>query len=99
MGARNPGDYPRNLGEFRRRFPDDAACLGYLVETRWPDGFRCPACGADGAWVLGQRRLWECRSCRRQTSVTAGTVLHRSRLPLTSWFTAAYLVASLKPGI
>ena len=40
MGARNPGDYPRTLAEFYRRFPDDEACRRYLVETRWPDGFR-----------------------------------------------------------
>ena len=99
MGARKPGDYPRNLGQFRLRFPNDEACLRYLVETRWPDGFRCPACGAEGGWFMRRRGLWQCRACRRQTSVTAGTVLHRSRLPLTDWFTAAYLVASLKPGI
>jgi hypothetical protein len=43
--------------------------------------------------------VWQCRTCRRQTSVTAGTVLHRSKLPLTAWFVAAYLVTSLKPGI
>lgn len=99
MGARNLGDYPRNLGQFRRRFPDDEACLRYLVETRWPDGFRCPACGAELAWFLERRRLWQCRACRHQSSVTAGTVLHRSRVPLSDWFTAAYLVASLKPGV
>lgn len=99
MGARNLGDYPRNLGQFRRRFPDDEGCLRYLVETRWPDGFRCPACGAEGAWFLERRRLWQCRACRHQSSATAGTVLHRSRVPVADWFTAAYLVTSLKPGI
>jgi hypothetical protein len=46
VGARRQGDYPKNLADFYRRFPDDAACLRYLVETRWPDGFRCPAWGA-----------------------------------------------------
>lgn len=99
MGARTLGDYPRNLTQFRRRFPGDEACLHYLVETRWPEGFRCPRCGSPDACLLGTRRLWQCRSCRHQTSATAGTILHRSRLPLTAWFTAAYLMASLKPGI
>jgi len=101
MGGRRSGDYPRTLAEFYRRFPDDDACLRYLVETRWPDGFRCPACGGTGAAFLAARRLWQCsdRACRRQTSATAGTALHRSKLPLTTWFTAAYLVATLKPGI
>lgn len=99
MGGRKPGDYPRTLPEFYRRFPDDAACLRYLVETRWPDGFRCPRCGSDSARLLDGRRVWQCRSCRKQTSATAGTVLHRSKLPLMTWFAAAYLMTSLKPGI
>ncbi len=93
------GDYPHTLGEFFRRFPDDDACLRYLVETRWPGGFCCPRCGGSDAHLLTTRRLWVCRACRHHTSATAGTVLHRTRLPLTTWFAAAYLVASLKPGI
>lgn len=99
MGGRRSGDYPRTLGEFYRRFHDDDACLLYLVETRWPDGFRCPKCGGSDAGRLTTRRVWVCRSCRHHTSATAGTVLHRTRLPLTTWFAAAYLMASLKPGI
>jgi len=99
MGGKNLGDYPRDLGEFYRRFHDDDACLRYLVETRWPAGFRCPECGGSDAGQLTTRRVWVCRSCRHHTSATAGTVLHRTRLPLTTWFAAAYLVASLKPGI
>lgn len=99
MGARTRGDYPRTLAEFQRRFSDEESCLRYLVETRWPDGFRCPRCRSDDARLLSTRRLWQCRWCRRQTSVTAKTVLHRTRLPLTTWFAAAYLVSSLKPGI
>src|SRR5664280_347243 len=99
MGGRKPGDYPRTLAEFHHRFPDDEACLRYLVETRWPDGFRCPGCGRANARLLSTRGVWQCRACRRQTSATAGTVLHRMRQPLTAWFTAAYLMTSLKPGI
>lgn len=94
-----PARYPRNLRDFQRRFPDDAACLSYLADLRWPVGFRCPRCGSDAATMLTTRRLWQCRSCRKQTSLTAGTTLHRSRLSLTTWFWATYLVASLKPGI
>lgn len=99
MGGRKVGDYPRTLGEFYRRFPDDAACLAYLAETRWPDGFRCPGCGGREARTLRTRSTWVCRSCRRHVSPTAGTILHRSKLPLTTWFAAAYIVASLKPGV
>lgn len=99
MGGRTPDDYPKTLAEFSRRFPDDAACLRYLIETRWPDGFRCPRCGGSDAHLIETRPVWECRSCRKQTSATAGTILHRTQLPLTAWFTAAYLMTSLKPGI
>ena len=99
MGGREPGDYPRNLGEFYRRFHDDDACLRYLVETRWPAGFRCPKCDGSDGRLLTTRRVWVCHSCRHHASATAGTMLHRTRVPLTIWFAAAYLVASLKPGV
>lgn len=85
--------------DFQERFPDDAACLDYLAASRWPDGFRCPACGGRRAWVLERRHLWECAECHQQTSVTAGTVMHRTRTPLRLWFWAAYLVATHTPGI
>jgi transposase-like protein len=70
----------------------------FLLASRWPDGFLCPRCGHDGVYRLATRLLLQCRSCRHQTLVTAGTVLHRSRLPLSSWFAAAYLVTTHTPG-
>lgn len=93
-------DFPRSLLEFQRGFPDDAACAAYLTAARWPDGFVCPACGSLKGWAL-TTKAWthECAACRRQTSVTAGTVLHGSKLPLTVWFWAAYLMATHSNGI
>lgn len=85
--------------DFQERFPDDAACLEYLAASRWPEGFRCPACGGERAWVLERRHLWECAACHQQTSATAGTVMHGTRTPLRLWFWAAYLVATHTPGI
>ncbi len=85
--------------EFQERFPDDASCLEYLAASRWPDGYRCPVCDGRQAWVLERRHLWECAACHRQTSVTAGTVMHGTRMPLRLWFWAAYLVATHTPGI
>ena len=91
---------PRSLPEFEARFPDDAACARWLFEKRWPDGFRCPGCGHVKGWGLERGLLLvECARCHRQTSVTAGTVLHRSHLPLRLWFLAAWLVATHKNGI
>jgi len=90
-------DYPRTLLELERRFSTDGACREYMAALRWPDGFVCPGCGSDEAWAM-QDGLWLCRGCRRQASVTAGTIFHRTRLPLTLWFRAIWYVTSQKNG-
>lgn len=93
-------DFPRSILDFQRQFPDEAACAAWLAAGRWPEGFRCPVCGHDHAWELETKAwTWECAECRRQTSVTAGTVMHGSKLPLTAWFWAAYLMATHSNGI
>ena len=92
-------DFPKSLKEFQTRFRDDDACRQYLAACRWPTGFRCARCAEAEAFELPQRRLWQCKACGRQTSLTAGTVLHRTRLPLTVWFWAAYLVTTHTPGL
>lgn len=93
-------DFPRSLIEFQHRFPDEQACAAYLVAARWPEGFRCPACRHGRGWQLATKPFtWECANCGRQTSVTAGTVMHGSKLALTVWFWAAYLMATHSNGI
>ena len=94
-------DFPRALIEFQRRFPDEPACAAYLAAARWPEGFRCPVCRHDKGWALGAAKplTHECAACGRQTSVTAGTVMHGSKLALTVWFWAAYLMATHSNGI
>ena len=91
-------DYPRTLLEFERRFATEEACVAYAEGIRWPDGFRCPGCDSDHAWRTG-RGVWFCGRCRRQTSVTAGTVFEGTRKPLGLWFRAMWLVTSQKHGI
>jgi predicted RNA-binding Zn-ribbon protein involved in translation (DUF1610 family) len=93
-------DFPRSLTEFEQRFGDEAACAEYLATARWPDGFACPACGGDRAWRL-KTKWWtyECARCGRQTSVTAGTIMDHSKLPLTAWFWAAFVMATQPNGI
>jgi hypothetical protein len=93
-------DVPGSLIEFQQRFPDEAACAAYLAAVRWPHGFVCPRCSCTKAWLL-QTKAWtyECAGCRTQTSVTAGTVMHASKLPLTLWFWAAYLMTTHSNGI
>lgn len=90
-------DYPQTLLELERRFSTDGACRDYLAALRWPDGFRCPRCTATKAWKM-RGGLWLCAGCRRQTSVTAGTVFQDGRLPLTLWFRAMWYVTSQKNG-
>jgi transposase-like protein len=90
-------DYPRTFQEFRVWFPDDASCAEYLARLRWPEGFRCPVCDGESAWRTSTQH-WKCVACSRKTSVTAGTIFHRTRTPLTTWFAAIWLVTSQKNG-
>ncbi len=91
--------YPRNVADFNRMFPDEDACVAYLAACRWPDGLRCPRCGHDEAFALPRRRLWQCKACGHQTSVTAGTVMHRTRTPLLTWFRAAFWMTTRTPRL
>ena len=91
------GPYPRTAMEFGKRFASEHACRLYLEQLRWGDGFRCPRCGGAEAWRTG-RGLWLCQSCRRQTSVTVGTIFERSRLPLQLWFRAMWHLTQQKNG-
>ena len=90
----------RSLTQFQEAFPDEASCAALLFERRWPSGFACPVCGNGGAAVLKSRaHTYECLGCGRQTSITAGTVMHRSKLPLTAWFWAAHLMSTHSNGM
>jgi transposase-like protein len=91
--------YPKTIVEFSNQFHNDEACLKYLVESRWPDGFICPHCNQEGGWWLEKYARFECKKCHKQTSPLAGTLLHRSHLPIHLWFWAAYLVTTHTPGI
>ncbi len=91
-------DYPRTYQEFRDWFGDDAACLEYLGQLRWPDGFTCPRCGGGDSWRTAAR-LWMCAACGVKTSATAGTIFHRSHSPISTWFAAVWFVTSQKNGV
>jgi len=92
-------DFPRTLTEFEERFADEQACATYLERLRWPDGFRCPGCVHDHGWTIASRGLIQCAACDRQTSLTAGTVLHGTRKPLRDWFRTMWMVATRKTGL
>ena len=88
--------YP--LGEFMKRYSTEKQCREYLAGWRWESGYICPRCGSRHAYHLANGR-YQCAECRHQVSVTAGTVLHKTHMPLTQWFLAFYFVCQDKRGI
>jgi transposase-like protein len=90
--------YPETMQDFMDRFSTEAACRQYLVEVRWPDGFKCPRCSHTEAWKL-HRGILKCKKCRRDISVTAGTIFQERHLPLRIWFQALWSVVSQKQGV
>ena len=91
--------FPKTLRQFQSEFGTEEACQQYLAACRWPDGFICPRCGHGRAYELVNQRRRQCAKCRHQVSLTAGTVLHRTKTPLTHWFWAAYLMTTDKRGV
>ncbi len=91
-------DYPGTWASFLAWFPDDAACAVYLERLRWPEGFRCPACAGRKGWRTAEGR-WACAGCARKVSVTAGTIFHRTRTPLSTWFAACWYLTNQKHGV
>jgi len=90
-------DYPRNMLELEKRFNSEEACREYLTRLRWPKGFVCAACKTTSGW-LDRRHRWTCQGCRRQTTITAGTIFESTHLPLRVWFRAVWQVTSQKSG-
>lgn len=90
-----------SLPEFLRGFGTEAACAQAVMAARWPNGFSCPKCGEEAHCVISVnfRPLFQCNACRRQTSVTAGTLFAGTKLPLTTWFLAIYLIGQAKTGL
>ncbi len=81
------------------RFDCDEKCRDTLESLRWPDGVTCVRCGGDDLNDLGKHNRWSCRSCRHQFSVTAGTIMHDTHLPLRKWFLAIYLMCESRKGM
>lgn len=97
----DPRGFPTSLPEFQKVFPNDAACAKYLEALRWPKGFVCPDCGWTGEpYRFGTRSsiVLRCRQCKVNTSLTAGTTMHSSHTPLSTWFWGGYLVSTQTPG-
>ncbi len=88
-----------SLLEFQDRFPTEQVCLDYLIKMRWPEGVGCSDCEDSKLDYIKTRRAFECRSCRKQIYVTAGTIFHKSRVAQRKWFWAIFLMATSKKGV
>jgi len=96
-----PGRDPLTLSELQRRFSDEKKCLAFLERARWPRGPVCPACGTIGhaSRITTRPGEFTCLSCKRRFSVTAGTPMHKTHLPICTWLIATYLLATSSKGI
>lgn len=101
--ACNPIQFQRgmSLPEFIQAFGTEQACAEAVRRARWPNGFFCPRCNGSAHCVVrsGGRRLFQCHACHRQTSLTAGTLFGSTKLPLTRWFLAMFLLSQAKTGL
>ena len=90
-----------SLPEFLRLYGTEEQCEAALEKARWPDGFRCPRCQSHEHGLVYGRRLkrYQCRTCGHQATITAGTIMQATKLSLTTWFQAFYLIGQAKTGI
>ena len=87
-----------NLPRLIAQYGDEPTCRTYLESLRWPDGVKCPRDQKKATWLATQE-VWECNSCHYQFTVRVGTVLQDSKLPLSKWLIATFLMAESKKGI
>ena len=91
-------EYPRTQIEFEKMFSSNEKCLDYLYKIKFPEGFKCVACGNNESWI-NSRNVIICKFCRAETTVTSGTIFHKSRLPLTIVFRAMWWIIAQKNGV
>src|SRR5258706_1978603 len=89
------------LKDMQTDFPDDKACLDWLLQSRYPNGITCKQCGTINAkhHYIASRGSYSCQECRHHVHSTSGTIFHKSSTPLTSWFYAIYLMSQTRTGI
>ena len=90
---------PMTIKKFHETFLTEKDCLDHLVKIRFPDGFVCPNCGHTHHSFIKTRFLFQCANCKKQTSPTAGSVMHKSRVPLKTWFEVILSMANDKRGV
>ena len=88
------------IKDFQQMFPDDDSCLDWLRHRRYPEIIECGGCSRKAKYYrIKARKVYGCEFCGHQISPTAGTVFHKSRTSLTTWFYTIYLMAQTRGGI
>jgi ribosomal protein L37AE/L43A len=90
-----------SMAEFMDRYGSDDKCEAALIESRWPAGFACPACGCgqSSAFRREGRLYFQCTACRHQCSVISGTIFEATKLGLSRWFLAMHLLTQSKNNV
>jgi hypothetical protein len=89
-----------SMREFQRQYGTDEQCETALFASRWPSGWAYPRCQCTRhARTHNGRRLWECLDCGCQCSSIVGTVFEHTKLPLSVWFLAIYLMTQSKNAV
>lgn len=90
-----------SMAEFFARYGSDDMCEAALIESRWPSGFACPACGCghSSSFRRQGRLYFQCSACRHQCSVISGTIFEASKLGLSRWFLAMHLLTQSKNNV
>ena len=88
--------------QFEAAFPDETACIAYLVARRWPNGVHCPRCGSTEVTELASGHHWQCYACTDTAyrfSHIAGTIFENTNKPLRVWYKVVHLMLTAKKGI
>src|SRR5437867_3068601 len=90
---------PTTMLEATRYFADPEVCVQFVAKLRWPDGPVCPRCDGTEHSYLTTRRVWKCKSCKKQFSVKLGSIFEDSAISLDKWLVSIWLIANSKNGI
>ena len=88
-----------SLPELMKEYGTEEQCRDALYQWRWPKGYFCPKCGSTSHCILKNRPIFQCNSCHHQQSLTSGTIFSSTKLSLTTWFLAIYLLTQAKTGL
>ena len=97
LGMEN--EFPKTLLEAIRYFSNPDVALRFMVAIRWPQGISCPRCESEDYSFLSTRRVWKCKSCKKQFTVKLGTIMEDSPIGLDKWLCAMWMICGAKNGI